>query len=61
MNDQRATMKSASPLAEGERIEVRGFVKRSQQHNPHPTLSLEKGEAMNRGMGIRSMQNFEYS
>ena len=46
MNDQRATMKSASPLGEGERIEVRGVVKRSQQSdNPHPTLSLEKGEA----------------
>jgi hypothetical protein len=37
---------SASPLAEGERIEVRGsfiFIKRLA--NPHPTLSLGKGEA----------------
>jgi hypothetical protein len=36
---------SASPLDEGERTEVRGLATRSQQHHPHPTLSLEKGEA----------------
>ena len=46
MNEQLTNVKSASPLDEGERIEVKGFVKRSQQHKPHPTLSLERrGEA----------------
>jgi len=35
----------ASALREGERIEVRGFVNYSALQNPHPTLSLEKGEA----------------
>src|SRR5216110_2549 len=42
---ERASAESASPLREGERIEVRGFTTYSQQRNPHPTLSLEKGEA----------------
>jgi hypothetical protein len=37
---------SASPLYEGERIEVRGWAELAMQ-NPHPTLSLEKGEAAN--------------
>jgi hypothetical protein len=45
MNAQRATMKSASPLGEGERIEVRGVIESAESDNPHPTLSLEKGEA----------------
>jgi hypothetical protein len=37
---------SASSLAEGERIEVRGsFMLTIKSPNPHPTLSLEKGEA----------------
>ena len=38
---------SASPLCEGERIEVRGFSREAaaSSHNPHPPLSLEKGEA----------------
>jgi hypothetical protein len=45
MNDQRATMKSASPLGKGERTKVRGFTTHSQQQNPHLTLSLEKKEA----------------
>src|SRR5881392_2834932 len=40
-----ASAKSASPLREGERTKVRGFTTHSQQQNPHPTLSLEKGEA----------------
>jgi phosphatidylserine decarboxylase len=50
-----ASAKSASPLCKGERTacravaqrrrEVRGFTTHSQQQNPHPTLSLEKGEA----------------
>src|SRR5439155_13297973 len=38
-----ASAKSASPFREGERTEVRGFATWSE--NPHPTLSLEKGEA----------------
>jgi hypothetical protein len=37
---------SASPLAEGERIEVRGsFMLTIKSPNPHPTLSLGKEEA----------------
>jgi hypothetical protein len=36
--------RSASPLAEGERIEVRGTTTKIRSENPHPTLSLEKGE-----------------
>jgi hypothetical protein len=36
---------SASPLAEGERIEVRGSTLAPTSQNPHPTLSLGKGEA----------------
>jgi len=50
---------SASPLDEGERTEVRGLATRSQQHDPHPTLSLEKGEAKKhgtRGEGSNSRQ-----
>jgi len=35
----------ASPLAEGKRIEVRGSMPGIRSQNPHPTLSLEKGEA----------------
>ena len=36
----------ASPLAKGERIEVRGaLILIIKVANPHPTLSLEKGEA----------------
>ena len=36
---------AASPFAEGERIEVRGFLQDGGERNPRPTLSLEKGEA----------------
>jgi sulfoxide reductase heme-binding subunit YedZ len=36
---------SASPLAEGERIEVRGFLLDAGERNPHASLSLDKGEA----------------
>jgi len=36
---------SASPLGEGERIEVRGSPLGLTSQNPHPTLSLGKGEA----------------
>jgi len=37
---------SASPLAEGERIEVRGFLSKTRtKPHPHPALSLRKGEA----------------
>jgi hypothetical protein len=39
------TWLSASPLAEGERIEVRGSMPGMRSLNLHPTLSLEKGEA----------------
>src|SRR6266550_1857842 len=43
-----ASAKSASPLREGERIEVRGFA--VHNHNPNPTLSLKKkGEAKKQG------------
>jgi hypothetical protein len=36
----------ASPLAKGERIEVRGsLILIIKVTNPHPTLSLGKGEA----------------
>jgi hypothetical protein len=35
----------ASPLGEGERIEVRGSTLVLTSLNPHPTLSLERGEA----------------
>jgi hypothetical protein len=31
--------RSASPLAEGERIEVRGSTTKIRSENPHPTLS----------------------
>jgi len=48
MNDQSANTKSASPLGEGERIEVRGLIECSKSDNPHPTLSLEKGDAKER-------------
>jgi phosphatidylserine decarboxylase len=41
----RASAESASPLREGGRTEVRGFTTHSQGQNPHPALSLEKGEA----------------
>jgi len=37
---------SASPLAKGERMEVRGsLILIIKAANPHPTLSLGKGEA----------------
>ena len=37
---------SACPLTEGERIEVRGSLKRTMKpSNRHPTLSVGKGEA----------------
>jgi len=35
----------AFPLNEGERAEVRGSTLVPASLNPHPTLSLEKGEA----------------
>jgi hypothetical protein len=46
MNSQivRVTIwRSASPLAEEERIKVRGFTTKIKSEN-HPALSLEKGE-----------------
>jgi phosphatidylserine decarboxylase len=52
-------MTSASPLDEGERIEVRGFVTELQQHNSHPALSLEKGEAKNHGTRIEADDSAE--
>jgi len=51
---ERASAESASPLREGERIEVIGFTTYSQQRNPHPTLSLEKREATEDATGMRS-------
>jgi phosphatidylserine decarboxylase len=50
----RASTESASPLREGERIEVRGFTTHSEHQNPHPPLSLGKGEATEHGGQIRS-------
>jgi hypothetical protein len=43
-----ASNDSASPLAQGERIEVRGFSNELNGCNPHPALSLSKGEAKSR-------------
>jgi hypothetical protein len=60
MNEQPTNVKSASPLGEGERIEVRGFVKFSQEDNPHPALSLGKGEAMKHGTR-RKADGFPFS
>jgi len=40
-----ASAKSASPLREGARTKVGGLTTHSQRQNPHPALSLEKGEA----------------
>jgi hypothetical protein len=40
-----ASNKSASPLREGEWIEMRGFSEKLNRRNPHPALSLLKGEA----------------
>ena len=42
--EEQASAESASPLPEGERIEVRGFTTSSQQRNPLSALSFEKGE-----------------
>jgi len=39
---------AASPFAEGERTEVRGFGYHATRANPHPILSLEKGEGRRR-------------
>jgi len=36
---------ASSPFGEGERIEVRGFTLGITSQNPHPPLSLRKGEA----------------
>ncbi len=41
----QASGESASPLRQGERIEARGLITSSHERNPHPTLSLKKGEA----------------
>ncbi len=56
-----ASAESAAPLGEEERIEVRGFVKRLPQQNPHPPVSLEKGEAADQAAGMRSSRDFDYS
>jgi hypothetical protein len=49
-----AANESASPLGEGERIEVRRCMPRCayQTSNPHPPLSLEKGEAKTDGQAL---------
>jgi phosphatidylserine decarboxylase len=41
----QASGESAAPLRQGERIEARGLITSSHERNPHPTLSLKKGEA----------------
>jgi hypothetical protein len=61
MNVQPSYTKLASPLGEGERIEVRGFTESSESNNPHPALSLEKGEAIEHADSMRSRQDFDYS
>ena len=61
MNEQPADAKSASPLGEGGRIEVRPFVKWSESQNPHPTLSLEQGEATEQVKRVQSCQCFDHS
>jgi hypothetical protein len=43
MNEQPSYAKAASPLGEGEGIDVSGFTESSESNNPHPALSLEKG------------------
>jgi hypothetical protein len=40
-----ASHESASPLGQGERIEVRGFLDELNSWNLHPALSLLKGGA----------------
>jgi phosphatidylserine decarboxylase len=54
ITENQASKTSASPLREGERSEVRGFATSLQRQNPHPTLSLEKGEATEDATGMRS-------
>ena len=45
-NFPQCTAVPASPLLAGERIEVRGILNgEAAKRNPHPALSLEKGEA----------------
>jgi hypothetical protein len=60
MNKQPSNANSASPFDDGARIEVRGSVDYSQQHNRHPTLSLEKGEATDQATGMRSSRDYDY-
>ena len=59
MNEQHANTKSASPLGKGERIEVRGVTESSESDNPHPTLSLEKGEATARRLERKRSHAFD--
>src|SRR4029077_1922152 len=47
--DRLGKVTSASPLDEGEKTEARGLPTSSQEHDPHPTLFLEKGEAKKSG------------
>ncbi len=51
-------MDPASPLAEGERIEVRGCLNGSVGRNPHPALSLGKGEAKMDGTAPERRNDF---
>jgi phosphatidylserine decarboxylase len=60
-SERLASAKSASPLREGERTDVRGVTTHSQQQNPHPTLSLQKGEATDQAAGMQSCQDSDYS
>jgi hypothetical protein len=60
MNEQPPNTKSASPLGEGERIEMRGLIESSESDNPHPILSLEKGEAKDQPTRVQSCQHFDH-
>jgi hypothetical protein len=61
MNEQPTNAQSASPLGERDRFEVRGLRECANSDDPHPTLSLEKGEATDYAMGLRNPREFDYS
>jgi hypothetical protein len=44
--------RSASPLAEGQRIEVRGSTTKTRSENPHPTLSALRPVAIPREANV---------
>jgi hypothetical protein len=57
MNGQPINVKSASPLGEGERIEVRELIESAESDHPHPSLSLEKGEATDKSRECKAVSN----